>query len=157
MAFCRNCGTQVQEGWTHCPTCGAPVGAQPPQSAPVAAVQKAVRQKDFTAEFDPADISQNKVVAMAPYVLGVLGVIVALLAARDSKYAAFHARQALKLEVVSAILGVAAILLIWTIVTPIAAAVCEVILFVVRIICFVQVCMGQAKEAPILGALPFLR
>lgn len=157
MAFCRNCGTQVQEGWTHCPTCGAPVGAQPQQSTPVAAVQKAVRQKDFTAEFDPADISQNKVVAMAPYVLGVLGVIVALLAARDSKYAAFHARQALKLEVVSAILGVAAILLIWTIVTPIAAAVCEVILFVVRIICFVQVCMGQAKEAPILGALPFLR
>ena len=121
MAFCRNCGTQVQEGWTHCPTCGAPVGAQPPQNSPVAAVQKAVRQKDFTAEFDPADISQNKVVAMAPYVLGVLGVIVALLAARDSKYAAFHARQALKLEVVAAILGVAASLLIWTIVTPIAA------------------------------------
>ena len=94
---------------------------------------------------------------MAAYVLGVLGVVVALLAARDSRYAAFHARQALKLEIVSALLLFAGLFLVWTVVTPVAAAVCEVIVFVVRILCFVQVCMGKAKEAPLIGALPFLR
>ena len=24
--FCSHCGAGLQEGWTHCPQCGAPVG-----------------------------------------------------------------------------------------------------------------------------------
>ena len=24
--FCAHCGAGLQEGWTHCPQCGAPVG-----------------------------------------------------------------------------------------------------------------------------------
>ena len=36
-------------------------------------------------------------------------------------------------------------------------AVCIAILFVVRIICFFQVCSGKAKDAAIIGKLPFLK
>ena len=25
--FCSHCGAGLQEGWTHCPQCGAPVGS----------------------------------------------------------------------------------------------------------------------------------
>ena len=25
--FCSHCGASLQEGWTHCPQCGAPVGS----------------------------------------------------------------------------------------------------------------------------------
>ena len=25
--FCSHCGTDLQEGWTHCPQCGAPVSS----------------------------------------------------------------------------------------------------------------------------------
>ncbi len=170
MAFCKNCGAQIPEGGAFCPSCGAPVGApQPPQQQPPQpqgvpypggyppVQQVPQRKKDFTADFDAQDISENKVVAMAAYILGVLGVIVALLGARDSKYAAFHARQALKLEILSSLLVVVGLFLVWTIAVPAVAAICEVILFVVRVICFVQVCMGKAKEAPLVGELPFLR
>lgn len=39
---------------------------------------------DHTAEFDPTDISDNKVLAMIPYLLGVIGVIITLLASGNS-------------------------------------------------------------------------
>ena len=109
------------------------------------------------AEFDPEDVSQNKVIAMAAYILGTVGIIIALLAAPQSKYAAFHSRQALKLDIVSTLLLIVSAVLAFTFIVPIAGAVCIAILFVVRIICFFQVCSGKAKDAAIIGKLPFLK
>ena len=51
----------------------------------------------------------------------------------------------------------AASVLAFTFIVPIAGAVCIAILFVVRIICFFQVCSGKAKDAAIIGKLPFLK
>ena len=45
----------------------------------------------------------------------------------------------------------------WTILIPIAGIICYLIIFVVRIICFFQVASGKAKDAPIVGSLPFLK
>lgn len=74
---------------------------QPVYQQPVYPPQPAYDPADHTAEFDPEDVSQNKVIAMAAYILGTVGIIIALLAAPQSKYAAFHSRQALKLDIVS--------------------------------------------------------
>ena len=74
-----------------------------------------------------------------------------------SKYAAFHSRQALKLDIVSTLLLIVSAVLAFTFIVPIAGAVCIAILFVVRIICFFQVCSGKAKDAAIIGKLPFLK
>lgn len=112
---------------------------------------------DHTADFDQEDISKNKVTAMAAYLLGTLGIIISLLAASDSPYASFHSRQALKLEIVAVLLGICSLVLCWTIVVPIAGFICMAIVFVVRIICFFQVCSGKAKDAAIIGSLPFLK
>lgn len=112
--------------------------------------------KDHTAEFDAKDISDNKVMAMLPYLLGTIGIIIALLASRESAYTYFHVRQALKITVVSVLIGIITVLLCWTIVVPIAGGVCGIILLVVRIICFFQICTGKAKEAPIVSGLGFL-
>ena len=173
MAFCEKCGAQIPENGTFCAACGAPVAAQaqptrtPEQPAaqpqapeqqpqppvypqqpvyqqPVYPPQPAYDPADHTAEFDPEDVSQNKV-------------IVALLAAPQSKYAAFHSRQALKLDIVSTLLLIVSAVLAFTFIVPIAGAVCIAILFVVRIICFFQVCSGKAKDAAIIGKLPFLK
>ena len=84
-------------------------------------------------------------------------IIIALLAAPQSKYAAFHSRQALKLDIVSTLLLLVSAVLAFTFIVPIAGAVCIAILFVVRIICFFQVCSGKAKDAAIIGKLPFLK
>lgn len=175
MAFCEKCGAQIPENGTFCAACGAPVAAQaqptrtPEQPAaqpqapeqqpqpPVYPQQPVYDPADHTAEFDPEDVSQNKVIAMAAYILGTVGIIIALLAAPQSKYAAFHSRQALKLDIVSTLLLIVSAVLAFTFIVPIAGAVCIAILFVVRIICFFQVCSGKAKDAAIIGKLPFLK
>lgn len=137
------------------PAAGLP--QQPVYQQPVYPQQPAYDPADHTAEFDPEDVSQNKVIAMAAYILGTVGIIIALLAAPQSKYAAFHSRQALKLDIVSTLLLIVSAVLAFTFIVPIAGAVCIAILFVVRIICFFQVCSGKAKDAAIIGKLPFLK
>lgn len=157
MAFCTNCGNPMPENATFCEKCGAPAGYQPsqnPYSAPYTQVY--VDPHDHTADFDPADISENKVYAMAAYLFSVLGIILAVLAARDSKYAAFHAHQSLKLTIVTTLIAIVSTVLCWTVIVPIAGGVCALILLVIRIICFIQICGGKAKDAPIISSLSFM-
>ena len=54
---------------------------------------------DHTSEFTAKDISDNKVIAMLVYLMGTVGIIIALLASKDSPYLSFHVRQALKFTV----------------------------------------------------------
>ena len=117
---------------------------------------------DHTSEFDSVEISNNKIFAMLPYLLGWIGVIVALLACGkndNSKmgYVDFHVRQALKITVVSTLVGIITLLLCWTIIFAIAGGICMLILFVIRIIGFFSVCSGNAKELPIVRSLGFLK
>ncbi len=150
MAFCEKCGAQIPENGTFCAACGAPVAAQaqptriPEQPAaqpqapeqqpqppvypqqpvyqqPVYPQQPAYDPADHTAEFDPEDVSQNKVIAMAAYILGTVGIIIALLAAPQSKYAAFHSRQALKLDIVSTLLLIVSAVLAFTFIVRLPA------------------------------------
>lgn len=112
---------------------------------------------DHTAEFDEDDIAENKVVAMAAYLLGPLGVIIALLGGQSSPYAAFHMRQGLKFLIVEALLTIIAVLLCWTLIVPAACGIVEIILAIVKIISFVSVCKGRAEEPAIIRSLAFLR
>ena len=150
MKFCPNCGTQLEEGALSCPGCGAAFTVQP--AAPVY-----VDPTDHTGEFDPADISENKVFAMLPYLLSVVGVIVALLAKTDSRYAAFHVRQYLKICVCQVLVTIISAVLVFTLIVPIAGLICELILLVVDVICFVQVCEGKAREPAIVKRFRFLK
>jgi len=134
-AFCAKCGTNLA---------GVPVIAGNPQA----------NQYDHTAEFDPKDISDNKVFAMLPYLLSFIGVIIALLAAKESKYAMFHARQGLKIVVTQILLGILCIVpfLGW-----IVAGIGYAIVFVLTIIAFFQVCGGKAKEPAIIRSFGFFK
>ena len=145
MKYCPKCGARCNDADAVCAACGLPL--------PVTAVDP----YDHTAEFDAADVSENKVFAMLPYLLDIMGVLIALIASKESPFTRFHVRQALKLTVVSALLGIIAVVLCWTILVPIAAAVCAVIVLVLRIICFVQICRGRAVEPAIICKLGFLK
>lgn len=147
-----------------------PVPPQPAMPVPPAPVQQPVYQPvyqqpmqpafnpaDHTAEFEADDISKNKVIAMAAYMLGFFGIIIALLAAPESRYASFHSRQALKLEIVGQLVLWVSLILFWTFIVPIVGGIALLVLFVVRIICFFQVCSGKAKDAVLIGSLPFLK
>ena len=111
-------------------------------------------QYDHTSEYDAKDISDNKVYAMATYMFSVLGIIIALLASRDSKYAAFHVRQAMKLEIATVL---CAVCMIVPILGWIVGGIGAVIIEVLKIIAFFQVCGGKAKEPAIVRSFGFLK
>ena len=150
MKFCPNCGSPLEEGAVTCAKCGEPLSVQ---AAPVPYADPA----DHTGEFEAADISDNKVVAMLPYLMGVVGLIIALLARSDSPYAKFHIRQYLKICVCEAIIAICSAVLYWTFLVPIAGGICVIILLVVRVICFFQICGGKAKEPAIIRSLKFMK
>ena len=173
MKNCPNCNQQLDDNATFCTNCGTqlggeqpnnqqqfnngqqfnsqqPYGAQPQYAAPV-------DQYDHTSEFDPKDISDNKVYAMLVYLTGAIGIIIALLAAKNSKYVEFHLRQGIKFFVVDILVTMITVLLCWTIIVPIAAAILIVVLTVLQLICFFQVCSGKAKEPAIIRSLNFLK
>ena len=128
MKSCPKCGAQMEDQAVFCANCGAnynnPYGA----AAPV------VPEWDHTAEFDPKDVSDNKVIAMLVYLLSVVGILIALLS-QNSPYVSFHVRQ----------------------IVPIAAGIFYAVLWVVKIICFVSICKGEAKEPVIIRSFTFLK
>ena len=149
MKVCQNCHTSHPDTENNCPQCSAPLIYVNPQP------QVLTHPADHTAEFTPADISANKVLAMVPYLMGWLGILITLLAAGTSAYAGFHVRQALKIQVCTtlvAIIGAIIPVLGW-----IAIGICGLIALIINIICFFSVCKGEAKEPPIVANLAFLK
>ena len=166
MKTCPNCQNQINDAAMFCPNCGAQFAApqgNPYQQAPNYnqppygyAPQPAYDPFDHTAEFDAKDISDNKVISMLVYLMGPIGILIALLASSSSPYAAFHVRQALKFTVVEILVSILTAVLAFTIIVPIAGAVFLIILTVIKFICFFQICSGKAKEPSIIRNLKFL-
>ena len=134
-------------------------GPMPGQGAPYQQYAQApvYDPYDHTAEFAPQDISDNKVYAILVYLLGWIGIVIALLAAKESLYVTFHLRQGLKFVVVDTLVTIISVVLAFTIIVPIAGAIFGVVLWVIKIICFFQICSGKAKEPVIIRSLGFLK
>ena len=150
MKVCPQCRISYNDSETVCGKCGGALMTLEMQTAPEAPADRA----DHTAEFSPADISQNKVVAMIPYLLGWIGIIIALLASGTSPYASFHVRQALKIQICSVLAGFLAIIPIlgW-----IAMGICAILAVVISLVGFFDVCNGRAREPLIISKFGFLR
>ena len=164
MKYCPNCQTQVNDETVFCPSCGVPMGNQNNQQFqhPAPGYQQqppmpAYDPYDHTAEFDAKDISENKVISMLVYLMGWIGILIALLGSNSSPYAAFHVRQALKFEVVNILMLICAAVLCWTLIVPAAYGIMSGVLLVIKIICFFQICSGKAKEPAIIRSLGFLK
>lgn len=176
MKICSKCGAQLEDNVKFCDKCGAPVeeqkmeqnaalnqGSTPAQAVPPAVVpydnaqpggQPAADVYDHTAEYAPEDIAANKIASLCPYIFNILGVIIALMLAKDSPYVKFHVNQALKIWIcmflslffeIIPFLGFFAVI-IWMIIS-----------FVLIIIGFVNAGSGKAKEIPIVRGISFLK
>ena len=153
MKNCPNCHAENPDEAGFCASCGAPMNGQPayqPYTEP------AISPFDHTKDYEAEDIAKNKVLAMCSYLLSLPGVLLALLAGRDSQYNLFHVRQALKITVLEVLMGLFSALLCWTIVVPVVCGILLVILLVLRIIAFVTVCQGKATEVWLIRSLKFL-
>ena len=122
---------------------------------------------DHSAEFNEKDISENKVSAIAAYLLGPIGIIIALLLARDSAYTAFHVRQALKITICSVLLELFAAVFALFGMIPLVGIIFRMIfiltcvawfgVLILRLIAIAQVSSGEAKEPVIIGNFTFLK
>lgn len=178
MSFCSNCGAPLESDAKFCPNCGTPTQANQPNPNTGAAQQQSVYygapngpQTDFsqqvsnltntpdsTGEFDPQDVQNNKVMAVLAYI-GIL-VLVPILAAKESRYARFHANQGMVLFVAGIAVSVATSILsaihLW-ILSGIASALSGILLFVLMIIGIVNAAQGRAKELPIIGKFRLIK
>lgn len=167
MKMCPNCHGQINDDAVFCPICGTAVDAiptlpprpdatysRPPEYAPPV---PAFDPYDHTKEFEEADIAGNKLTCMLVYLLDFIGIIIALLAAKDSAYVNFHVRQAMKFTVVEVLLALVMGLLCWTVIVPILGAAALIVLLIIKFVSFVQVCGGNAKEPALIRSLSFLK
>lgn len=177
MAFCKNCGNKLPEGSTFCSKCGTPVYDKSSQTD-TEQHQYGTQQNGFfnsddvTAEFDPMDIKENKLMAVLSY-MWIL-VLIPIFVEKKSKYVKFHATQGLNVAIVSvgmAILvavlktiirivffgslefGIGGVLL--TIVNLINMLV-SIGVSVLEVLGIINVVQGKCKKLPVLGKLDIL-
>ncbi len=119
---------------------------------------------DTTAEFDPKDIEQNKVISLFAY-LGIL-VLIPIFGAKDSKFARFHSNQGLLLLIAGLAWGVVCTVAM-SILGAISASILSLISIVLgvaslaflalMIIGIINALNGKAKELPVIGKYRLLK
>ena len=119
--------------------------------------------KDHTSEFDQTDIQNNKTMGILSYI-GLL-VLIPIFAAKDSKFARFHANQGLVLVIAQAI--ITTVLSITAVILGLIPYVGWFLALIVRllipvvyipsIIGIINAAKGQAKELPIIGGIRILK
>ena len=161
MKTCPNCRCQAEEEALFCPVCGNGLDVTPPprpvytEEPHYFSPEPEVNPYDHTEDYSAEDIQDHKLLCMLAYLLDFIGIIIALLAAKESPYTAFHVRQSMRFIIVEILLGLATAVLCWTFIVPILGAAALVTLLVIKFCCFCQVCKGLAKEAPIIRSIKF--
>ena len=119
--------------------------------------------KNQQGAFDSADIEQNKVMAVLAYI-GPL-VLVPILAAKDSKFAKFHANQGLTLFICSFVYCIA-VFIISFILYSISdwlgffvhiLRLLNLAFLVLAVLGIINAVNGQAKELPVIGKFQLLK
>jgi len=106
----------------------------------------------FDPVADDANVGNNKLFAIIGYIL----FFVPLLAARESKFAMYHANQALTLflcAVAINIVGSIIPFLGWFIITPIG----NLIVFILAIVGIVNAANAKTKPLPVIGGVTLLK
>lgn len=114
MAFCSKCGAEIDEGAKFCPNCGEATGSNKTDGSAKNETgkgtenefEKIINTPDTTESFDRDDIAKNKGMAVLSYIWILF--IIPLFAAKDSKFARFHANQGLVLFIVDTCVAVCA-------------------------------------------------
>ncbi|NLO82307.1 MAG: hypothetical protein GX094_04500 [Clostridiales bacterium] len=112
-------------------------------------MQEQVQEK--TSTFDQADIDKNKTMAGLAYLIFFLP----LLACPESKYAKFHANQALLLFIVA--VGGNIVLSIIPFIGWVLLPIFAVVIFIFAIIGMINGFTGKAKRLPIFGKFNILK
>ena len=114
---------------------------------------------DTTAEYDPSDIEQNKVMAILAYLSWL--VLVPIFGAKESKFARFHANQGLVLAIAEIIcwvvLGILSSLPFIGWIFGILDGLFSLVCLLFAVLGIVNAANGKAKELPLVGKFRILK
>ena len=158
MAFCSKCGAQLNEGEKFCSKCGAPVEDKKEEKKQENGFEAILNTPDTTSGYDQNDIQSNKAMGILAY-LGLL-VLVPILAAKNSRFARFHANQGLVLLIVE--IGFSIISALKNIhfiggVFGVVGALGSIVTLALAIIGIVNAAQGKVKELPVIGGIKILQ
>ena len=143
MAFCSNCGKEVNENARFCPYCGAERGVNPAAAA------------------EAQDVENNKVMAVLAYI-GIL-VLVPILAAKESRFARYHANQGLVLFIAEIVVGIV-VGIVRTgmafvglgLIGHLLGWAFNVLCLLLMVLGIINAAKGALKELPVLGKIAIL-
>lgn len=172
MKNCTNCGTQMTDDTQFCPNCGTPAnfaaappagdqpyyqdpagGQQHQYQNPVGGQQPPYQNPYTQLSADEKDIQDNKMMAVLAY-LGIL-VLVPIFAAKESKFARYHANQGLVLA-----LAEVAFAIVYSILVGILSTLLGLLwlgFVVLAIIGIVNAVNGRMKPLPLIGKITILK
>lgn len=172
MAFCKNCGKELEEGAKFCTSCGKAVDenngnatAGYTQDEFTKKFNEITDTEDKTAEFEKEDISANKVYALLSYISILF--LVPLIAAPKSKYARYHANQGLTLFICEAAYNIVRGILLRILRFALGSFLTGIISFVtgmagllfvvLAIVGIINAAQGYAKDLPVIGKIKILK
>ncbi|MBO4879977.1 MAG: zinc-ribbon domain-containing protein [Clostridia bacterium] len=178
MAFCSACGKEIPDGTKFCPYCGATVeGEVKIEDVPQ---QSKFDTKDIMGQFkeyfsmsapeptpeEKQDADQNKAMGILAYI-GIL-VLIPIFAAKNSRFARFHANNGLLL-----LIGEVAFSIVGMIIGAIFPAydlpglnfifnfflsyIPSILLVVLAVFGIIHAAKGQKKELPVVGGIKLLK
>lgn len=166
MAFCKNCGAQLEEDSKFCPACGAPVeGAAETKKA---AEEPNFFQKcwnvlyngpDHSSEYDASELEANKAMGILSYI-SIL-VLIPLFAAKDVKSVRFHVNQGFTLFlcelIIGIVCGVLGVIPFIGWIFSIIGYLCYLAEILYSVIGIMHVVKGEEKELYYIGKYTFLK
>lgn len=171
MSFCKNCGQQVADDAAFCANCGTPVQETTQQTNQETA-------QDFTQQYqtpvqqpstdEAADAQENKFMAILSY-LGIL-VLIPFFAAKESKFAQYHARQGITLAVFEIAYSIAVAIIksilsailpwsLWGLYSAVSTifSLGSIFFLVLAIMGIVNAAQGVKKELPVIGKIDLIK
>ena len=138
------------------PAPGAPVYTQVPPAQPV--YQPPVADpSDHTAEFSAEEVAEYKLYATFVYISGLLGIILALIANKESAYLKFHIKQKMKMMLTMMAIMVVASVTAILVLPLLVASVLSLIISIANIICIVKTVQGKSIEPMLVKDIKILK
>ncbi len=111
---------------------------------------------DKTALFSEEEVKAFRLTAVLIYLLGIFGIILALVTDKSSPYLKFHVTEGLKITVVSSALALISVLLSFTFIVPVLSAAGLIVCSVINIISAYKTLTGKSENAVIIRNLKIL-